>query len=158
MCIFGIGTASPSWSLSSPAMMRNRLDLPDPFRPSTPILAPGKNDSEISLRMIRLGGTTLPTRFIVKTYWAMCLCGRCLRPQLLRKKGEDRDYTAAPARQREALTTSRSAHDLCALVCKVTIGHDATAAPIASASGIFPASICADFREFFRCRPWFPHS
>ena len=61
----GIGTASPSNSWSSPAMMRSRLDLPEPFRPSTPILAPGKNDSEMSLRMTRLGGTILPTRFIV---------------------------------------------------------------------------------------------
>ena len=25
-------------------MMRRRLDLPEPFRPSTPIFAPGKND------------------------------------------------------------------------------------------------------------------
>ena len=65
MRMFGIGTASPSNSLSSPAMMRSRLDLPEPFRPSTPILAPGKNESEMSLRMTRLGGTILPTRFIV---------------------------------------------------------------------------------------------
>ena len=65
MRMLGIGTASPSNSLSSPAMMRSRLDLPEPFRPSTPILAPGKNDSEMSLRMTRLGGTILPTRFIV---------------------------------------------------------------------------------------------
>ncbi len=65
MRMFGIGTASPSYSRSSPAMMRNRLDLPEPFRPSTPILAPGKNESEMSLRITRLGGTILPTRFIV---------------------------------------------------------------------------------------------
>ena len=43
------------YSLSSPAMMRSRLDLPEPFRPSTPILAPGKNDSEMSLRIDALG-------------------------------------------------------------------------------------------------------
>ena len=65
MRMFGIGTASPSNSLSSPAMMRSSVDLPEPFRPSTPILAPGKNDSEMSLRMTRLGGTILPTRFMV---------------------------------------------------------------------------------------------
>ena len=65
MRMSGIGTASPSNSLSSPAMIFSRLDLPEPFRPSTPILAPGKNDSEMSLRMTRLGGTILPTRFIV---------------------------------------------------------------------------------------------
>ncbi len=48
-----------------PAMMRSRLDLPEPFTPSTPILAPGKKDSDISFRISRLGGTILPTRFIV---------------------------------------------------------------------------------------------
>ena len=40
-------------------------DLPEPFRPSTPILAPGKNDRLMSRRMVRLGGTTLDTRFMV---------------------------------------------------------------------------------------------
>src|SRR4051812_2007766 len=67
----GIGVASPSNSRSSPAMMRRRLDLPAPFSPSTPIFAPGKNESEMSFRICRLGGTTLPTRFIVYTYCAM---------------------------------------------------------------------------------------
>jgi len=64
----GIGTASPSKFLSSPDMIFSRLDLPDPLRPSTPILAPGKKDSEMSLRIWRFGGTTLPTRRIVYTY------------------------------------------------------------------------------------------
>src|SRR5882757_9079159 len=68
---FGIGVASPSISLSTPAMMRIRVDLPEPFRPSRPIFAPGKNDSEMSFRIWRLGGTILPTRFMVKTYWAI---------------------------------------------------------------------------------------
>ena len=68
---FGIGVASPSMSLSTPAMMRISVDLPEPFRPSTPIFAPGKNDSEMSFRIWRLGGSILPTRFIVKTYWAI---------------------------------------------------------------------------------------
>ena len=36
--------ASPKKSLSTPAMMRRRVDLPEPFDPSTPILAPGKNE------------------------------------------------------------------------------------------------------------------
>ena len=63
--MLGMGIASPSKSLSTPAMMRSRLDLPEPFRPSTPILAPGKNESEISLRITRFGGTTLPTRRMV---------------------------------------------------------------------------------------------
>src|SRR5690554_7812663 len=52
-------------------MMRSSVDLPAPFRPSTPIFAPGKKDREMSLRICRLGGTTLPTRFIVKTYCAI---------------------------------------------------------------------------------------
>ena len=65
MRMFGIGIASPSKSLSTPAMIFSRVDLPEPFRPSTPILAPGKNESEMSLRISRLGGTILPTRRIV---------------------------------------------------------------------------------------------
>ena len=65
---FGIGVASPSYSLSTPAMILSRLDFPEPLTPSTPILAPGKNDSEMFLRIWRLGGTILPTRFIVNTY------------------------------------------------------------------------------------------
>jgi hypothetical protein len=52
-------------SVSVPAMMRSSVDLPEPFRPSTPILAPGKKEREMSRRMCRFGGTTLPTRFIV---------------------------------------------------------------------------------------------
>src|SRR5512139_2980685 len=66
-----MGMASPSYSLSTPAMILSRVDLPEPFRPSTPILAPGKKDSEMSFRISRFGGTTLPTRFIVYTYCAM---------------------------------------------------------------------------------------
>jgi hypothetical protein len=41
-------------SVSMPAMMRSSVDLPAPFRPSTPILAPGKNDREMSRRICRL--------------------------------------------------------------------------------------------------------
>ena len=54
--------------------------LPEPFTPSTPILAPGKKLRVMSLRMWRFGGTIFPTRFMVKTYWAMwgmCLCATC---------------------------------------------------------------------------------
>jgi len=46
-------------------MMRSSVDLPEPLSPSTPILAPGKNDSEMSWMIWRFGGTTLATRFIV---------------------------------------------------------------------------------------------
>ena len=42
MRMSGIGIASPSKSVSTPAMIRSSVDLPEPFRPSTPILAPGK--------------------------------------------------------------------------------------------------------------------
>jgi hypothetical protein len=61
----GCGLASPSISVSRPAMIFSSVDLPEPFRPSTPILAPGKNDNEMSRRMTRFGGTILPTRFMV---------------------------------------------------------------------------------------------
>ncbi len=63
-----MGMASPSISLSNPAMILSSVDLPDPLRPSTPILAPGKKLREMSLRICRFGGTILPTRFMVKTY------------------------------------------------------------------------------------------
>jgi hypothetical protein len=43
-------------------MIRSRVDLPEPFNPKTPILAPGKNDKEMSFKIVRLGGTTLLTR------------------------------------------------------------------------------------------------
>src|SRR5665647_1354039 len=67
----GMGVASPSISVSSPAMILSRLDLPEPFTPSTPILAPGKKLRETSLRICRLGGTILPTLFMVNTYLAI---------------------------------------------------------------------------------------
>src|ERR1700755_1662897 len=71
----GIGMASPSKSLSTPAMIFSSVDLPEPFRPSTPILAPGKKLRDTPLRISRFGGTILPRRFIVKTYcaiWVIC--------------------------------------------------------------------------------------
>ncbi len=61
----GWGRASPSNSLSTPAMILRSVDLPDPFRPSTPIFAPGKKLKEMSRRITRFGGTILPTRFMV---------------------------------------------------------------------------------------------
>ena len=57
--------ASPSMLVSTPAMIFSSVDLPEPLRPSTPILAPGKKDREMSRRMVRLGGTTFETRFMV---------------------------------------------------------------------------------------------
>ena len=61
----GIALASPSISVSTPAMMRNTVDFPAPLRPKMPIFAPGKKLSEISLMICRFGGTTLPTRYMV---------------------------------------------------------------------------------------------
>ena len=66
---------SPSNSSSTPAMIRSTVDLPEPFRPSRPILAPWKKEREMSLMICRLGGTILLTRSIDITYWAMALGG-----------------------------------------------------------------------------------
>ena len=49
-------------------IIRSTVDLPEPFKPSKPILAPGKNDKEISLMIVLLGGTILLTRSIDITY------------------------------------------------------------------------------------------
>src|ERR1700744_6771580 len=71
----GIGMASPSKSLSTPALIFSSVGLPEPFRPSTPILAPGKKLRDTPLRISRFGGTILPRRFIMKTYcaiWVTC--------------------------------------------------------------------------------------
>ena len=47
----GLRTGFPFDPVSMPAMMRSRVDLPAPFRPSTPILAPGKKEREMFLRI-----------------------------------------------------------------------------------------------------------
>src|SRR5690348_14927953 len=87
-------------------MMRSRLDLPEPFRPSTPIFAPGKNEREMSLRMTRLGGTILPTRFIVKTYWAMCSARAWSGVARSKVDGEGAHYTVG-ARTADATRARR---------------------------------------------------
>ena len=56
--------SSPSNSSSTFAMIRSVVDLPEPLRPSRPILAPAKKEREMSLMIIRLGGTILDTRCI----------------------------------------------------------------------------------------------
>src|SRR5258706_15035602 len=66
-----MGTTSPSKFFSSPAMILSSVDFPEPFRPSTPIFAPGKKLSEMFLRIWRFGGTVLPTRRRVYTYCGM---------------------------------------------------------------------------------------
>ncbi len=64
----GSGKASPMKSSSMPAMIFRSDDLPAPFRPMTPILAPGKNDSQMPRRISRPGGTTFFRPFMVKMY------------------------------------------------------------------------------------------
>ena len=59
------GNASPVKSRSSPAMIRSRLLLPAPLAPSTPIFAPGRNASQMSLSTTLSGGWTLESPFIV---------------------------------------------------------------------------------------------
>ncbi len=53
--------ASPSNSVSRPAMTRMRVDFPAPFRPSTPILAPGRKLKRMSFR------TCLPPAKVLQT-------------------------------------------------------------------------------------------
>ena len=65
-CGCRVAAASPRISVSMPAMMRSRVDLPEPFRPSTPILAPGKNSGNV-LRISRLGG------FCPRGSWCRCI-------------------------------------------------------------------------------------
>ncbi len=50
------GNASPRKLWSSPAMILSNELLPAPFSPSTPILAPGRNDSQMSSRTLVSGG------------------------------------------------------------------------------------------------------
>jgi hypothetical protein len=45
-------------------MIRSVVDLPEPLSPSRPILAPAKKEREMSLMIIRFGGTILDTRCI----------------------------------------------------------------------------------------------
>jgi hypothetical protein len=50
-------------------MIRSNVDLPAPLGPSTPIFAPGKNASVMSLSTSLSGGWTRVRRCIVKMYW-----------------------------------------------------------------------------------------
>ena len=59
----------PRKSVSTPAMMRSSVDLPEPLSPSTPILAPGMKDSETSLSTALSGGWIRDRRYMVKMYW-----------------------------------------------------------------------------------------
>ena len=42
--------------------------MPEPFKPKTPIFAPGKKDKEIPFSIVLLGGTILPTCDMENTY------------------------------------------------------------------------------------------
>src|SRR5579864_4954167 len=100
-------------------MILSRLDLPEPLSPSTPILAPGKKESEMSLRITRLGGTSLPTRFMVYTYCAIGVATRIKRewrlsqvlprPRHAQDRGRQRNASlgAAELRRRARLFVRR---------------------------------------------------
>ena len=51
----GCSSATPDDGSSRPAMIRSSVDLPAPFGPSTPIFAPGRNDSEMFESTCRSG-------------------------------------------------------------------------------------------------------
>ena len=59
----GVSLASPLLGVSSPAMILRIVDFPAPFGPTTPILAPGRNDIVTSSRM-SLSPTALRARTI----------------------------------------------------------------------------------------------
>ena len=50
-------------------MIRSSVDLPEPLRPSTPILAPGRKLSEMSLSTCLSGGCVRDSLYMVKMYW-----------------------------------------------------------------------------------------
>ena len=50
-------------------MIRSRVDLPEPFGPSTPIFAPGRKLSEMSSSTFLSGGWTRDSLYMVKMYW-----------------------------------------------------------------------------------------
>ena len=56
----GARAASPLEGMSIPAMIFRTLDLPAPFGPTTPIFAPGRNDS-VTLSRITLSPCALRT-------------------------------------------------------------------------------------------------
>src|SRR3954463_2575974 len=52
-------------------MIRSSVDLPEPLRPSTPIFAPGRNDSEMSFSTCLSGGCVRLSLYMVKMYCAL---------------------------------------------------------------------------------------
>ncbi len=57
--------ASPSMLVSTPAMMLQQGGLAGAVQAEHADLGAGKKDREMSRRMVRLGGTTFETRFMV---------------------------------------------------------------------------------------------
>ena len=51
----GRSSAMPPDGSSRPAMMRSSVDLPAPFGPSTPIFAPGRNESVMLVEHLAIG-------------------------------------------------------------------------------------------------------
>ncbi len=87
-------------------MILSSDDLPAPFSPSTPILAPGKKDREMFSSMVRLGGTVLLTPCMVNTYCATA------RSNLTDNRLGDAHATApaAPDQYRNPRLQERSRH------------------------------------------------
>ncbi len=65
----GVTLHSPWYPSSSPAMIRSRVDLPAPFNPSTPILAPGYMEMLTPRSTSLSGGCTRRRSRIVKMNW-----------------------------------------------------------------------------------------
>ena len=55
-------------------MIRSKVDLPEPLRPSTPILAPGMKLSEMSFSTCLSGGCVRLSLYMVKMYWLDTAC------------------------------------------------------------------------------------
>src|SRR5512146_2439304 len=102
MRMLGSRCTSPSYSLSTPAMMRMTVDLPEPFKPSRPILAPGKKEREMFLMICRFGGTILLTRSIDITYWAILLQGCENRARKLTRGRPGPGQNRTPTRETDA--------------------------------------------------------
>ena len=71
-------SASPRKSCVDARHDAEQRALAGAVAPSTPILAPGKNESQMPFRISRLGGTTFRRSFIVKMYW--CAIGPRIIP------------------------------------------------------------------------------
>ena len=78
----GPGLATPSNSVSTPAMMRSD-DLPAPFSPTMPILAPSKNARSMPLRIAHPSGSTFLSPAMVYAYSRVAAAKRLAHRLLL---------------------------------------------------------------------------